>query len=428
MSSTPNVEVEVYVSNSKGLSSCPGTGWTLGGTFELCDVSDLKVTRFNLSQNAFSLCLASSMASCSAKVNDPVGFRELNFYNNCDSVVTSPVTTITTAHTNTVTLTATPIINLETPTSTPTPTPTHIPQICNMNPDDVLGATATSRSNDSTLALDGDVNTFWNATSPTNEAYVKSILFNSLSYFLSISRWMANFTTQRFVSSIEIIAYAPSMPGRRQNKILDLYYSPDTLSTICPGSGWIDYPGQLNFCDTVDFDVVTVENFNRNIRSICISYLNAGCSPADLIWNTAFREVNLYYNCSSPTPTPTLTPTSNPSSLPTISSTQTPSKTIPSTPTVSASTSKTSTPSLSPTSSLTAGVSPSRTPSVTDVPTTTISPSSLPIVSVTLSQNQCNMTSDFLDSDSTTATGASIFAIDGNNDTFWISSQFTGQA
>ena len=44
---------------------------------------------------------------------------------------------------------------------------------------------------------------------------------------------MANFTTQRFVNTVEIIAYAPDMPGRIQNKILSLYYSPNTLSTLC---------------------------------------------------------------------------------------------------------------------------------------------------------------------------------------------------
>ena len=35
---------------------------------------------------------------------------------------------------------------------------------------------------------------------------------------------------------------------------------------------------------------------------------------------------------------------------------------------------------------------------------------------------------DVLDTDSTTARGASPFAIDGDNSTFWIASQFTNQA
>ena len=196
---------------------------------------------------------------------------------------------------------------------------------------------------------------------------------------------MANFTTQRFVNSIEIIAYAPNMPGRRQNKILDLYYSPNALSTICPGSGWIDYPGQLNFCDTVDFDVVTVENFNRNIRSICISYLNAGCSPADLIWNTAFREVNLYYNCSSPTPTPTLTPTSTQSATPSrsksllmstsVSLSQSNSISLSSSITLTPSISRTPIPSTTPSMSITNSLSKTQTPqstqSTTNTPTLT---------------------------------------------------------
>jgi len=232
---------------------------------------------------------------------------------------------------------------------------------------DFLDSDSTTARGASIFAIDGNNDTFWISSQFTGQA------------------WMANFTTQRFVNSIEIIAYAPNMPGRRQNKVLDLYYSPDALSTICPGSGWIDYPGQLNFCDTVDFDVVTVENFNRNIRSICISDLNSGCSPADLVWRTAFREVNLYYNCSSPTPTPTLTPTSTQSATPSrsksllmstsVSLSQSNSISLSSSITLTPSISRTPIPSTTPSMSITNSLSKTQTPqstqSTTNTPTLT---------------------------------------------------------
>jgi len=164
-STTPNVELEVYVSNSKGLSSCPGTGWTLGGTFALCDVSDFKVTKFDLMQNAFSLCLASTKANCAATVNELIAFREINFYYDCISVAVSPIATSSSISAK-ETIVSTVTIS---PTSTST-----TPQICNMNPDVVLDTTATSGRINSSLAMDGDVNTYWNATFFVNQTYVYS--------------------------------------------------------------------------------------------------------------------------------------------------------------------------------------------------------------------------------------------------------------
>ena len=149
-------------------------------------------------------------------------------------------------------------------------------------------------------------------------------------------RWFLNFDQAYIIQHMRLIIQADTPPlGSAFNGQVNAFvHESSTPAELCPGdtgSGWTNLPF-AEYCDARDYEVIeyNVDANQTQVGSVCFAYRSNGCSPASLVWRMAIRELTMFKQCPSESPTPSFTAststTFSESSSPSISFTASKSK------------------------------------------------------------------------------------------------------